>query len=159
MRSFPLSLGFGCLLLCSCALAACDTSQLPDGALAFVTAAGDDPWSGPPAVDHVQVELVQDTERSTLADVKAPPDTLSLGNAGPTDVIAHFEATGLTNDGDAVVFGSSIPFHIQGFAGAYARMFMARKGGFASAPNALVSPHLRPLIAIGSQNYLTQAYL
>jgi len=154
MRSFPVSLGLGCVFLCSSALSACDTSSLPDGALGFVTAAGDDPWSGPPAVDHVQVELVQASGRSTLADVKAPPDTLSLGNEGPSDVIATFEATGFTSDGDAVVFGSSVPGYVYGFAGAYVPMFVARKGGFATAPSALLFPHTRPLTVIGPKAYV-----
>jgi len=154
MPSFPVSLGLGCLLLCSCALTGCDTSTLPDGALGFVTSPDEDPWSGAPAVAHVQVELVQGTTRSTLADVAAPPGSVSLGNGGPSDVVAHFEATGLTSAGDPVVFGSSIPFYVQGFAGAYVPVFVARKGGFASAPTALLAPHVRPLSALASQAYL-----
>ncbi len=154
MRSLPISLGLGCVFLCSSALIGCDTSTLPDGALGFLTAPGDDPWSGPPAVDHVQVDFVQGTTRSPLADIQAPPSTISLGTGGPNDVVGHFEATGLTSAGDAVVFGSSIPFHVLGYAGAYVPLFMARKGGFATAPTSLLSPHVRPVSALASQAYL-----
>ncbi|MEO6601689.1 MAG: hypothetical protein ABIQ16_17565 [Polyangiaceae bacterium] len=153
MRFSSVSLGLGCLVLSSAALAGCDTSTLPDGAVGFVTAPDDDPWSGPPAVDHVQVDFVQGTTRSSLADLKAPPSTVSIGNGGPSDVVAHFEATGLTSAGDAVVFGSSIPFTVKGFAGAYVPLFVARKGGFATAPSSLLSPHIRPLSVLASQAY------
>jgi hypothetical protein len=158
MRAFLSSTRLsGILLLASCALFGCDTSTLPEGAVSFLTGPGDDPWSGDPAAKHVLVELVQGTTRTTLADVSAPPDTFSIGNGGPSDVVAHFEATGLTSAGDAVVFGASIPFYVQGFAGAYVPLFVGRKGGFTTAPTALLSAHTRPLSAIGSQSFLLVA--
>ena len=165
MRSFRLSsmrlgadraaslLGSG-LLLCGFALVGCDTSTLPEGYVGFVTAPGDDPWSIEPAASHVRLDFVQDTTRSTLADVGAPPDAISLGNGGPSDVVAHFEVTGLTSSDDAVVSGVSVPFYVQGFAGAYVPLFVGRKGGFSLAPTPLSFAHAHPLSAIGSASYL-----
>ncbi len=157
MRSFSVSvsslLASG-LLLCSLSLVGCDTSTLPDGVVAFVTSPDEDPWSADPAVQHVQLDLVTRTDRTRIADVSAPPDPVSLGKGGPNDVIGHFEATGLSSAGDKVAFGSSIDFYIHGFAYTYVPLFVARTGGFATAPNPLLHPHDRPLSAIGSLVYL-----
>ncbi len=133
------------LLLCSVGLFGCDTSSFPDGVISTVTSPGDDPWSGPPAVTHARFDVVTDTSRSTLADVSAPPDPISLGTDGPTDIIAHFEMTGLSDAGDALVFGASAALLVRSYAGVNVPLFVARKGGFATAPNVLLAPHIHPL--------------
>ena len=141
------------LLFCSVALSGCDTSTFPDGVVATVTSPGDDPWTGPPAATHARLDVVTDTSRTTIADVSAPPGPVSLGNDGPNDIIAHFEMTGLSDAGDPLVFGASAAFLVRSYAGAYVPLFVARKGGFATAPNALLAPHIHPLAATYTNFY------
>ncbi len=138
------------LLASSVTLAGCDTNTFPDGYVAFLTAPNDDPWSPAPAVQHVQVDVVQGTDHETVADVSAPPDTASVGNQGPRDVTIHFEATGFTASGDAVVTGVSPSFPLFGFSGMYLPLFVARRGEFATAPAQLVFPHVHPIAVIDS---------
>src|SRR4051812_770527 len=145
--SIPTRLVSG-LLFGSFALMGCDTNTFPDGTVAFVNAPDEDPWSGAPAVRDVKLEFVTEGSRTTLADVSAPPDPVSIGSEGPRGLVAHFEATGLTDAGEPVVFGSSSPFYVFGFSGTYIPLFMGRKGGFATAPNPFLFPHLRPVTAI-----------
>jgi len=142
------------VLLGSCLLLGCDTNVHPDGFVRFVTGAGDAPWAAPPAVERVRLEFVQATSRSTLAEVSAPPQNISLGNAGPEYVIGHFEANGLTKEGAPVVHGSTVPFYLLGFSGISVPLFVARTGGFSEAPNPLLLPHTRPIPALVSGAYL-----
>ncbi|MET0791663.1 MAG: hypothetical protein ABW061_09105 [Polyangiaceae bacterium] len=157
MRSFPISSRLTSGLLLSLSLLGCDTSTLPDGYVAFVNAPGEDPWAADPAVDHVQIDFVAGSTRTLLADESAQPDTVSIGSQAMSANDAHFEATGFDSAGDAVVFGATVPFDVQSFAGVYIPVFAGRKGGFTTAPDTLVSPHIHPLSAVSAQRYLLLA--
>lgn len=112
-----------------------------------------DAWSEDPVPENVLIEMVTDT-RTTLSTQPAPLTRFSLGTDGPSGVVASFEATATDADGNAVMRGTSVPFYVQGFAGAAIPLFMGRTGGFSRPSGELTQRRHHPLVASAFHAYL-----
>ena len=79
---------FGLLLL-----PGCSTDYLTDGVVTITIGQEPDAWSQEPAAKDLQLEMIQGTTRTTLANVAAPVTNISIGTGGPQSAIASFDAT------------------------------------------------------------------
>jgi hypothetical protein len=121
-------------------LPACSNDYLTDGAVVVTTGQEPDVWAVEPVAKRVVLEMVQDTKRTTLANVAAPVTSISLGREGPQNTIASFEAKAFDQDGNLVMRGATVPLGVLGFESAQIALFIGRVGGLSRAPGDLVFP-------------------
>jgi hypothetical protein len=148
------SFGLPFALLALPSLPACSNDYLTDGAVVFNTGQEADAWSVEPAAKRVVLEMVQDTKRTTLANVAAPVTSISLGTEGPQNTVASFEATAFDQDSNLVMKGTTVPLGILGFESAEIALFIGRVGGLSRAPGDLIFPWAHPQMAVLYHGYL-----
>ena len=145
----------GCLLSLL-ALLGCTSTDLPPGSLSVLTGQETDTWTLDPTPEHAVLELVG-ANRTTLATVSTPVSQISLGVADSPESVASFELTAYDANEQVVVHGTSVPYSLMSFGGAYPSLFAARTGGFSRAPGNLLFGYQHPLVEIFSHAYLLVA--
>jgi hypothetical protein len=150
-KSLKLGGLFGLLLL-----SACSSSDPASGVIEITIGGEADAWTVEPPAQKVLIEIVHGNTRTPLANVAAPATDVSIGTEGPSNVIAHFDATAFDADANVVMRGSTIPLDVYGIAGVRVPLFMGRVGTSARAPGELVFPRRHPqLLRLGHDYVLS----